>query len=151
MVSPTTAPPILHFGIHRATIQHVSGKNNPVADALSRATINALHNGFVYSVMAECQHNDPETKDYLTSVTSVHFEDIEFGFKGVTLLCDIVTGQSRPIVPSSLRRAVFDIIHNLAHPSIRTTRRIVAQKFVWHGLNKQVRPWAKYMHILAEG
>ena len=38
---------------------------------------------------------------------------------------------------------MFDVLHGLSHPSVRATRRLVADKFVWHGLRKQVGLWAK--------
>ena len=58
-------------------------------------------------------------------------------------LCDITTGRPRPVVPKTLRRRVFDVIHRLSHPGARTTRKLVAHKFVWHGLNKQVNAWSR--------
>ena len=60
-----------------------------------------------------------------------------------TVLCDTSTGPARHIVPEPWRRRVFDTIHALAHPGVKTTRRLIASKFVWHGLNKQVALWAK--------
>ena len=30
----------------------------------------------------------------------------------------------------------------MAHPGARTTKHLIASKFVWHGLNKQVTDWA---------
>ena len=53
------------------------------------------------------------------------------------------TGSPRPLVPASWRKKIFDIIHNLSHPSIRTSRKLVASKFVWHGMQKEVGLWAK--------
>ena len=42
-------------------IQHVAGKDNPVADALSRATINLIvSTGFDYSAMSAAQQEDPD-------------------------------------------------------------------------------------------
>ena len=38
---------------------------------------------------------------------------------------------------------MFDAVHDLSHPSIRATKQLVAAKFVWPGLRKQVGIWAK--------
>ena len=38
---------------------------------------------------------------------------------------------------------MFETIHNLSHPSVRATRKLVAQKFVWRGMQKEVGNWAK--------
>lgn len=48
------------------------------------------------------------------------------GTDGVTLLCDVSAGQARPLVPVSWRHQVFDLMHGLSQPSVRSTRKIVA-------------------------
>ena len=40
------------------------------------------------------------------------------------------------------RRHVFDAIHGLSHPGSKASQRLVAAKFVWHGLKKDIRDWA---------
>ena len=62
---------------------------------------------------------------------------------GVELWCDISTGSPRPLVPSSLQRAVFEHIHNVAHPGVRATRRLIASRFVWAHMAKMVGTWAR--------
>ena len=124
-------------------IRHVQGKNNHVADALSRATISALHEGIDYAAMAASQKEDPGIHAYRTAITGLKLEDVPFGPRGITLLCDISTGHPRPIVPTGWRRKVFDLVHGLSHPSVRATRQLITAKFVWHGIHKQVGLWAK--------
>ena len=41
------------------------------------------------------------------------------------------------------RRSVFEVVHNLSHPDIWTTLTVVANKFVWCNMNKQVTEWAR--------
>jgi hypothetical protein len=43
----------------------------------------------------------------------------------------------------SLRQRVFDIIHNLAHPGIRATRRLIASRYLWPKLATNVAEWCK--------
>ena len=57
-------------------------------------------------------------------------------------MCDVSTGSPRPIVPTGWRRRVFDATHGLSHPGSKPSQRLVAAKFVWHGLKKDVRDWA---------
>ena len=61
----------------------------------------------------------------------------------VWLLCDESLELPRPVVPPSWRRKVFDIILGLSHPSIRTTRQLMRQKYVWNGLHKDAGLWSK--------
>ena len=128
---------------HTTDIQHIQGKDNPVADSLSRATLDSVQLGIDYSVMAADQMDDAEIQAYLTTPTSLLFKEVPFGQQGITLLCDTSTGQARPVVPVSWRRKVFDHIHGLSHPSIRATRKLISSKFIWKGMNSQVGSWAK--------
>jgi hypothetical protein len=75
--------------------------------------------------------------------SALQLEYIPLEGSNLTLLCDTSTGKHRPIVPTDWRRPVFDAVHNLSHPSIRTTCKLMTSKFVWKGMAKQVRTWAK--------
>ncbi len=114
-----------------------------MADALSRAVISAVQDGLHFEEMAQAQQADPEIHAYRTAITNLRFQDFPFGSAGNTLLCDTSTGRQRLVVPASWRRKVFDAVHNLSHPGVNTTCHLVASKFIWHGLNKQVHSWAK--------
>ena len=49
-------------------------------------------------------------------------------------------------VPSYLSPSAavfFYTLHGLSHPGVRATRKLVARKYVWHGLGRQVGEWAK--------
>ncbi|XP_066951853.1 protein NYNRIN-like [Macrobrachium rosenbergii] len=89
------------------------------------------------------QAADPETADYRTTVTALKWEDVPLANSDTALLCDTSTGHPRPLVPALRRKQVFDIIHILFHPSGRTTARLMTDKFVWHGINKNVLQWAR--------
>lgn len=60
-----------------------------------------------------------------------------------SLYCDCSTSEIRSFIPTSLRRRIFDMVHRMSHPSGRATRRQIAQKFVWIGMNKDITAWAK--------
>jgi hypothetical protein len=46
-------------------------------------------------------------------------------------------------VPDSVRRPIFNAVHNLVHPGIRATRRLISSHFVWPGLATQVAAWCR--------
>lgn len=78
---------------------------------------------------------------YLTVITSLLLEEIRFGHGNVTLLCDVSTRQPRHIALAAWRSRIFDKVQGLAHPSIGSTKALMAAKFVWHGLHKRVGKW----------
>uniref|UniRef100_A0AAQ4Q920 Gypsy retrotransposon integrase-like protein 1 n=1 Tax=Gasterosteus aculeatus aculeatus TaxID=481459 RepID=A0AAQ4Q920_GASAC len=123
-------------------LQHVAGKDNQVADCLSRAVAGAVHLGLDYGRMAADQTTDPDVHTLRTSTTGLRLEDVVFDEAKTTLVCDVSTGSPRPIVPPGWRRRVFDAIHGLSHPGSKASQRLVSAKFVWHGLKKDVRDWA---------
>jgi hypothetical protein len=43
----------------------------------------------------------------------------------------------------SLRLHVFQSVHDLSHPGTKATAKMVAQRFVWSGVQKDCRTWAR--------
>ena len=127
-------------------IKHIAGMSNLVADALSRAIISTVHQldpGIDFTAMATAQQKEKGMKVYRTVKSGLILQDIPFGPKDTTLLCDVSTGQPRPIVPDTFRWTVFDVIHGLSRPSIRATQKLLTDRYVWHGIRKQVGSWAR--------
>jgi len=141
--SPRQTRHLSYIAEFTTDIQHVKGKYNVVADALSRIQAIALPT-VDYVLLAKDQANSEEIAAYRTAVTSLVLDDIHFD--GVSVLCDVSTGTPRPIVPREWTRRIFDTIHGLSHPGVRPTQRAVASRFVWHGLNKDVRQWCQECH-----
>ena len=124
-------------------IQHGAGKDNFVADCLSRAVTGSVHLGLDYAAMAEEQTADSEVQAYRTAPTALLMEDVVFDTANATLLCDVSTGQTRyPMVPAGWRRKVFDAVHGLSHLGMKASTKLVGAKFVWPGLRRDVRAWA---------
>ncbi len=125
-------------------IQHVSGKNNVVADALSRSLLAAIRQDIDYEQLAIDQEEDAEIQSYKTTFTSLQCENIIIGPNSTrSVLCDTSTGVARPILPAKWRIRAFETVHNLSHPSIRTTVKLMSSKFVWSGLAKDVATWTR--------
>ena len=128
-------------------IRHVKGSNNAVADALSRMEVSALDADnsppvIDFKAMAEAQVHDPELQCQQPS-SSLKLEKVPLAVSDATIWCDVSTGVARPFVPTEFRRAVFDSLHRLSHPGIRATQRLVSARYVWPGMNSDVRTWAR--------
>ncbi|XP_066981058.1 uncharacterized protein [Macrobrachium rosenbergii] len=104
------------------TLCHIPRKHNPVADTLSRISIDAVHLGLDYKQLATNQQQDPELNVCKTSLTSLQWHDVPLNDNRPTsIICDISTGCPCSWISQALRRHIFDIIHGLAHPSGRST------------------------------
>jgi hypothetical protein len=51
--------------------------------------------------------------------------------------------QSRQCQYTSRRYSLFQSVHNLSHPGTKATVKLVAQRFVWPGIQKDCRTWAR--------
>jgi hypothetical protein len=115
-------------------IQHVAGKDNVVADALSRL-VNSIcaqqptqQQQVDYLALAAAQANCADCKRLRGSTMLMVREHVVDGIK---LLCDFSTGMARPLVPTNFRAAIFDALHGIAHPGICASRQLISSRFVW--------------------
>lgn len=93
--------------------------------------------------MAKEQENCEELKSHLSSSNSpLVLRKIKYNSQ-TSVYCDISTNHVRPFVPESLRQLVFKKMHNLSHPGTNITVEMVRERFVWPGMNKQIRGWVK--------
>ena len=124
-------------------IRYIQGTANTAANALSRVEVDALHTApstIDFKAMAEAQQTDPSQDGATQSLT---LSRIPLPACDVTLLCDTSTGTPRPLVPAQFRRQVFDTLHSLSHPGVRATQRLISYRYVWPGMNKEVREWTR--------
>ena len=124
-------------------IQYIRGKHNVVADALSRINTVAMP-AIDFQKLAADQANSDEIHAYRTAISNLVLQDIPF--QGVSLLCDVSQGKPRPVIPREWTYRVFEAVHSLAHTGPRPTQRAVAERFVWHGLKKDIKRWCKECH-----
>ncbi|BHF61467.1 hypothetical protein SprV_0100444100 [Sparganum proliferum] len=124
-------------------IRHIDGTKNEVADMLSRPSLSSLqlsHGIDLCAMAAEqqrvgCPGDEP--------VSGLLLKDVPLTTGSGTILCDVSTPFHRPFVPASMRQAVFQTLHGLSHPGIRASQKLLAERFVWSGMNKDVKAWAR--------
>ena len=127
-------------------IRHVVGLLNFTAGALSRVQINNIEyfqNGLDYEQMALSQTTDAVIQDLLqNNVTSLQLKQFALSRTSPSLIWwDVSTGAIRPVVPDSFRKDVFHKLHSLSHPGIKSTIRLITQRFVWPNMKKDIRAW----------
>ena len=124
-------------------IQHIKGIDNTVADTLSRMHIDALHTPSVIDLDQLSADQEDDDWDNIQRSTTLSFKRIPLPTSDRHIWCDVSTDHERPYVPRKHRRAVFNALHNLSHPGINATKRLISSRFVWPCINKDVKQWAR--------
>jgi hypothetical protein len=120
-------------------VRHISGQDNVVADPLSRVeTITAPPS---HNALAASQESDVELQALLTPGTALRLEKQQIPCTAVSIYTS--AGKHRPCGPAPLRLQVLQSAHDLSHPGTRATAKLVAQCFVWPGVQKDCRTWAR--------
>lgn len=125
-------------------VRHIAGEQNVVADMLSRVeavTAKTLD----YGHLKHEQDNDAELQAYLNDErqTTLSFKELPLAINGETIICDVSQNRSRPWIPQSLRTQVMGMIHNMAHPGRRATARLIAERFVWDNMQRDIQKFVK--------
>ncbi len=132
---------------YTSDIQYIKGKENVVADALSRININSLSMDtpslINFNDLAEAQLTDADLQSLKTNSSSLKFQDTLLPNSTKRITCDVSTDTHRPYVPKDFRHAVFLSLHELSHPGIRATQQLVTSRYVWPLMNKEVRQWTR--------
>lgn len=118
-------------------INHIAGKENIVADSLSRIE-EISTKGIDYSKLCQQQQQDIEIKELINKDGPYSIKLLNFPLGNYQIYCDVSQGTIRPYIPSTFRKDVFNAVHNLSHGGIRTTRKMISQRFFWPSMNKDV-------------
>jgi transposase InsO family protein len=133
-------------------IRHIAGKENTIADALSRpppaappvvqcvAAVEAMEALLDYAGLAARQLQCAETQRAATA-SSLLIKPVNLN--GITILCDVSTGTPRPVIPVADRQQVFKAFHTLAHPGIQATPRLLAARVVWPKMAADIADWCR--------
>lgn len=122
-------------------IKYLEGRQNTVADWLSRIEVINMPTVIDYEQLAADQAQDGEL-NAIKRKSNLKFKQIHItGRDSVT--CELTTGNPRPYLPRQYRYEAYKALHDLCHPGVRTTRKMVAEKYFWPGMNKDLSHWAR--------
>ena len=141
--SPREARQLDFIGQFTTDIRYLKGSLNKAADALSRMHIGSISDTcFNLRALASAQSTDDELNDCRFS-SSLQLRDMFFPGCDQPIICDFSATNPRPFIPQPLRRAIFNQVHNLSHPSVRATRKLISTRYVLPSMNQDISRWAK--------
>lgn len=149
--SPRQTRHLEYISEFTSDIRYIKGKENLVADALSRICVDEVNDSKIdFKSLSVLQEQDANLKDLITNQNSSNnakmskfkLKKIDIPFSDYSIWCEVSLSKNRPYVPECLRREIFNIMHNLSHPGIRATRKIITGKYFWPGMNGDVNRWA---------
>ena len=121
-------------------LEHLSGLDN-VTDTLPR--VDSISETIDFTSLAQSQQQDDELCQLLQSDTSLRLQKVPIPGRTTELFCDTSSYRPRPFITSPFRRQVFMSFHNLSHPGAKASTKLVSQRFVWPGIRKDCRLWAR--------
>lgn len=138
--SPRQLRQLDYIGQFTTDLRHVAGKDNIVADTLSRIeqvnTIDTLD----FNQLAEHQRTDDELANLLNNGdSSLQLKLVTLPGTTRSVYCDVSTSRVRPFITKQLRLHAFNSVHQLSHPGARATVKLIAERFVWPNMNVDIK------------
>lgn len=123
--SPRQARQLSFIAQFSTRIEYIPGVENMVADPLSRVGAIRLPVEIELNELADLQNGDAELKSLReSSEFSKSWKQIQWEPTHTTLVCNIGDEVIRPYIPLALRKRVFQLFHDTAHPSAGVTDRL---------------------------
>lgn len=116
---------------------YIKGEDNIVADCMSRPAFAVTLDLCDLPQIAVEQDEDQELPEYKENLSKYEL------YNGKTIYCDNSTNFPRPFIPLSLRKAVFDSYHNLSHPGVKGSVKLIKSRFYWPNIDKDIRNWTR--------
>ena len=132
-----------YISTYNAPIKHIPGGENTIADLLSRPKLQASHI-WLDEPIEQKKFMDEQNRCPQLKTLQENKHGLTMNIKKIDgILYDVLHGLNRAIVPVSLRKKIFDQVHNLGHVGPKRTLELIRTRFVWPSMNKEIRHWAK--------
>ncbi|GFS68040.1 gag-pol polyprotein, partial [Nephila pilipes] len=106
-------------------ICYLPGHENIKADSLSRIASIEMPNPINYDEIAKSQESDLELRNLISNPQGLQLKKIVMPNSNIPLFCDLSTGTARPYIPKEYRQRIFSQLHNMSHPGIRATTKLI--------------------------
>lgn len=139
--SPRQTRHLEYIAQYTNSIIHISGKENIVADALSRIPeIGIIScNDITLETLYKEQLVDIELNNIKKiQPKKVNLNEILIPQLNINIWCETTFPTNRPYVPASMRKIIFEKFHSLSHPGCRATRKLIQNRYFWPGMRKQI-------------
>ena len=128
-------------------LEYINGFLNIASDALSRAEINSVSMISEILPLAEIASRQQDA-EFQESLCSSNYQSLLLEIRllpasQISIIGDTSKGTFRVVVPRSLTKRVFDPMHALSHPGIKATQRLIGNRFVWHGMKRDIVEWCR--------
>lgn len=128
-------------------IQFINGSSNFVADALSRLEVDNINSYPDLDSLKLAQDSDIELQFLLqkqrSNTVKFHLSQENVSLANIKLWCETSSSVQRIYVPTSLRLTIFSNFHNISHPGVRPTQRLIKTRFFWPRMNRDIYNWTK--------
>ena len=120
-------------------IIHIPGKNNEIADLLSRPNgeLNMLTDisNITRESLITAQTNDDDMLQFVNSngTKTLKLEKID------GIYCENKNDMIRPYIPQSLRETCFNAMHNMSHCGVKSSQKLICQRFVWPDIKRYIK------------
>ncbi|GFX62972.1 gag-pol polyprotein [Trichonephila clavipes] len=85
----------------------------------------------------------PKLISLINNPQGLEIKKVNMPDSNALLYCDISTKSIRPFIPIQYRKQIFDTFHNLSHPGIAPTNKLISTRFIWSKLNKNCILWSR--------
>jgi len=124
-------------------IRYMTGKENVVADALSRH-IESINQAIDIETLAVAQEKDEELQQIVKQKQlEIKLQKVPIPESDKQVYCDVSREKPRPYLTQPFRRQVFLSLHGLAHPGVKATVKLLTEKYTWKNIKSYYTRWAQ--------
>lgn len=131
-----------YIGQFTSKIQYIPGGRNEVADALSRVEGISCPSSIDYNALAMSQDDDQVLRN-MKKANKHGLRDIAVPGTSAKITCDVSMGTTRPYLTEPFRKIAYRTTHDLSHPGIWATRKMITSRYFWPSMNRDVNNWTR--------